>query len=473
MKKKSLVPILFWCTVVICAVSLVSHNYNDLIITTRHGINFWDILLDGKFLSFYELNRCVSGNVVYDHFQGCAYNILVYTAFAIWNLPLYLLERFAGVDVMNSVPCLVYAKLLIAAGMVATVVLFKKILKELEIPEEKHNLMVYLYASSTLLTTVVFITGQYDIFSLVFQLLGVLAFIKGKDRAFVWWFGLAVCFKYFALVIFLPLMLLKQKKVLSWIKSLVILIVPLLITKLPFILHGMLSQSATGSGVRGDMMGVGLMASMLGSSNANININFFVIAYASILVWCYLQKDDPETNAYNGIWASLLAYAAFFGLMKAYPYWPVIMAPFVTLVIVMAPHQLYLNLILETIGVAAFVFANMVRYPWVYFGETLKPMIWPYLLKGSGFNADYTGSLISGLVSWLKSETYYGTEAFPAIANSAFVAAVIIMTMLAYPGNKGNRLQKWPDEKEYWDVLLARFAVNAVVCLLPILAIFV
>ena len=122
---------------------------------------------------------------------------------------------------------------------------------------------------------------------------------------------------------------------------------------------------------------------------------------------------------------------------------------------------------------AAFVFANMVRYPWVYFGDTLKPMVWPHLLAGSGFNADYTGSLISGLVWWLKNETYYQTEAFPAIANSAFVAAVVMMAVIAYPGNKDNRLQSWPDEKEYWDVLLVRFAVNAVVCLLPILAIFI
>ena len=53
MKKKSLVPILFWCTAVICAVSLVSHNYNDLLITSRQGINFWDILFDGNFFSFY------------------------------------------------------------------------------------------------------------------------------------------------------------------------------------------------------------------------------------------------------------------------------------------------------------------------------------------------------------------------------------------------------------------------------------
>jgi len=100
-------------------------------------------------------------------------------------------------------------------------------------------------------------------------------------------------------------------------------------------------------------------------------------------------------------------------------------------------------------------------------------MIWPRVLEGSRFSADYTGSLIAGLVSWLKNETYYQTEAFPAIANSAFVAAVILMAMVAYPGNKENRLQSWPDEKEYWDVLLVRFAVNAVVCLLPILAIFI
>ena len=49
-------------TGLLAAVLLVSHTYNDIVITTRHGINFWNILLDGKLLDFYKVNVLPSGN---------------------------------------------------------------------------------------------------------------------------------------------------------------------------------------------------------------------------------------------------------------------------------------------------------------------------------------------------------------------------------------------------------------------------
>ena len=130
MKRTRKFEMVLWiCTICLFLVLLVSHAYNDIIVTTRHGINFWDILLNGDFLAFYDRNVTASGNTVYSDVQGCAYNILVYIVFAIWNLPLYLMERFASVDVMNSIPCLAYAKLLPVAAVAITAVIVKKILE--------------------------------------------------------------------------------------------------------------------------------------------------------------------------------------------------------------------------------------------------------------------------------------------------------------------------------------------------------
>ena len=471
MKTKLVKHAITWSTIFVLLLLLVSHNYNDLLVTTRHGINFWDILLDGDFLAFYELNRCESGNAVYNAVQGCAYNILVYITFAIWNLPLYLLERFAGLDVMNSIPCLVYAKLLPVTAMAVTVIILKKILETMEIPKKQHNLLLYLYATSSLLVSVIFITGQYDILSLIFQLLGFHAFLKGKDKQFVAWFGVAFCFKYFAVVAFLPLLVLRHKKIWQWIKNLILLVIPLLITKVPFLLYGLLAGTAASGGANGDKMAAGFMGSMLGSANLSICTNIFVLAYAGILVWCYLQKNDAKENAANGVWACLLSYTAFFGLMNAYPYWSVLVVPFVTLLIALAPHQLYLNLILETIGTAALVFTNMIRYYWVYFGYTLMPMALGRLLEGTRFRVDFANSRINSIILRLNQETYYQMPAVPAIVNSVFVAAMIAMAFVAYPKKASGRLPEWPEESEYLDVIIVRFIVNSVLCMLPILAV--
>ena len=450
-------------TGLLAAVLLVSHTYNDIVITTRHGINFWNILLDGKLLDFYKVNVLPSGNLYYGAEQGCAYNILVYIVFAIWNLPLYLLERFAGVDVMNAIPCLVYSKLLVVVCLGVTVVLLKKLLEELKVPDQYHNLALYLYASGSVLISVIFISGQYDVFSLIFQLLGLLAFIKGKNLAFSLWFGVAFCFKYFAAVIYLPLMLLRHKKVITWIKNLVLLLIPVVLTKIPFIIRGFFVQSVSTTGSGGDAMAGNYLLSMLTSSNVNDGLNLFVVAYAAVLVWCYLQEDEAGKRGFNSIWACMLAYGAFFGLMNAFPYWSVLLAPFVVLAMVLAPKHLYLNLILEAIAYAGLTGVNIIRYPWVYFGDTMKPMIWSL----SGLDLDFTDSLLYDLV--LVAHTHPQLHAF---ANSFFVAAFAALAWLTCP-NSRSAARKLPDNGDFRDVLVVRFLLSAVVCLLPILALFV
>lgn len=467
MKQKTFERILLAGAAALAVFLLVSHNYNDILATTRHGINLWDILLDGDFFAFYDVNRCRPGNVYYSRIQGCSYNILVYVVFALWNLPLYLLERFADVDVMNSIPCLVYSKLMLVAALGITVAILKKILEALEIPQKKHRLLLYLYATSTVMTTIIFLVGQYDILSVIFQLLGFHAYIKREDKKFVFWFGIAFCLKYFAAVIFLPLLLLRRKKLGQWIRDLVLLIIPFLVTKLPFALHGLFAESAVAAGVGGEGMAVKLLGSMLGSSNANINVNFFMIVYACILVWCYLQKNEPEESAGNGIWVCLVSYAAFFGLLSAYPYWSVLLTSFVVLAIALVPQHLYLSLLLETAGMAALVFTNMVRHYWVYFEYTLLPMIWRPILENTPFRADYSGSLIYQII-----KLAYNEERFSPIVNSVFVAAMLALAYLAYSGRNRRQMRRWPEETEYRDMLVLRFVVNAAVCLLPFIAVF-
>ena len=246
------------------------------------------------------------------------------------------------------------------------------------------------------------------------------------------------------------------------------LVIPLLITKIPFVLHGLLAESLAGSGVKGDKMAAHLLGGMLGSSNANVNINFFMVAYACILVWCFLQDDDSEKRNGNAIWACLVAYASFFGLLSAFPYWSILLTPFVALALTLAPHRLYLGMILETVGMAGLIFTNMVRHHWVFFGETLAPMIWSRILKRADFITEYYDSLIYRLI-----RTCYYEERFSPVVNSIFVAAMLALAYIAYTGRDGKNRLNWPEEKEYRDVLVVRFLVNALVCLLPIICAFI
>lgn len=459
-KEKTFFSILWAIPIAIMVVLLFSHTYNDIVITTRQGINFWNILKNGEFLRFYQVNILESGNDIYNAAQGCAYNILVYLVFAIWNIPLALLLAFTNIDVMNNVFCLAYSKLLPVTAMLISAYLLQKIFVLLGVPQKKQGVFSFLYLTSALMVSVVFIMSQYDLLGLIFQLLGIHAFLANKNRKFVFWFGIAFCFKYFSLVIFLPLLLLKQKRIVPCLKSLCGMLIPVLLTKLPFVF-----ASGDASGVLvGEAMTVQYIQNMLAYTTNYMNL--FIIVYILILVWCYLHSYDDSSKQlhFDAVWACFVSYAAFFCLCNAYPYWSILLAPFVVLVIAISPEKFYLNVLLETFGFAALLFTNMLKFTWCYFGNTMKSMVMPLLFPG----ASYEDSIIYSIITKL-SENYLIVSLF----HSVFIAAMVALAFSTFPKRPMASLEKWNDQAGYNDALAFRSVIVSVLCLMPVLSLFI
>lgn len=466
-KSKKFEWALYIATALLMLLLLVSHVYNDILVTVRHGINFWDNLFAGDILKFYNLNVVRSGNNYYTDIHRCAYNILVYIIFAVWNLPLYLLERFFQVDVMNNVACLVYAKLMLVAGVMVTVWILNRMLASLGVPQKSRKLLLYLYTSSSLMMSVIFINAQYDILSIIFQLLGIQAFIEKKDKRFIFWFGVAFCFKFFSLFIFLPLLLIRRKRVFAIAKSGIMMAVPWFVTRLPFWLSGLLSPAGIASVSRGEIMAGQRFLKTMSSGTVGDVVNFFVVIYACLVVWCYLRDSNSKNTAFEAIFVSLVTFAAFSGTMNTLAYWPIFVAPYIMLAMAICPKYIYLNLILETIGLAGLVVKNMVISPWCYFGDTLKSMIWPHILEGTPYTIPAENGMIDKLLIFLQEPSV------PGSIITFFIAAMSIMVYLVYHKHSLPNLSSWERAERCEDLLVIRLGVNALVCLLPILAIFI
>ena len=95
-------------------------------------------------------------------------------------------------------------------------------------------------------------------------------------------------------------------------------------------------------------------------------------------------------------------------------------------------------------------------------------MVWSIFLRGTRFSTGLENSLISNILAVLSSHE----ELYPTV-NSVFVAAILALAYFTYPRDSGCMAQKYPNLKEYQDVIVLRFFVNAMICLMPIIAIFV
>jgi len=435
-KKKLLfaVPLIF-----LALLLLVFHNYNDYLVTTRHGINFWNILFDGRILHFYEDNVIASGNDYYTDVQGCAYSILVYLVFAVWNIPLALLMKFTSIDVMNNWICLLWAKSLMVCATVLSAYILYKLMDLGQISSSFKKLGVYLYLSSAIVCSCVYMIGGYDIFSVVLQLLGIYYFIKNDNTRFILFFSIAFCFKFFSLLTFVPLVLLKTKKIEKILFQYLLSIVPYFIIMLPFSVY----QKGGGIG----------LSNLVKLARENATRELFYLGYIVLMVWAFCKVHIEIKHI---IWTSMVANTLCFALLQPHPFWIIFLAPYVYYLMVSDEKIVELLLYLETVGSCALLLKQYAKFSWCY-GK--------YNTVISGV----LGKLIPNNQDFDLFEDYVSKGANVLIDGYTFIPMVIVacfgmIGFLTYPRDKSLLVVQ---NNSISLVCTFRFMIISVVCFCP------
>ncbi|MBO4389655.1 MAG: hypothetical protein J5825_02195, partial [Lachnospiraceae bacterium] len=104
-----------------------------------------------------------------------------------------------------------YYEMLPVTFYVLSAAVFCEIAKLLGFQMRRRRLLGYAALTVPLALYSQFIFCQYDIFTVFFVLLGIYFYLKGDLLKFALLFGFAITFKYFALAIFVPMLLLKEK----------------------------------------------------------------------------------------------------------------------------------------------------------------------------------------------------------------------------------------------------------------------
>lgn len=430
---------------VICLLFLPSFFYNDIIATTRHSLNLWHCIADGNSIfDFYVYNTHPKNQYTYDYIanQTAAYPFIIYLILAIWDLPLFFIERFTTYNIFSNPLIVIYTKAVLVLVLIASVYIFKLICYELKWSKEKTLWAMFIYLSSSLVMTSLVIEGQYDIFSIFFTLLGILEYLRYNNKKFILWFSIALTFKFFALIIFIPLLLFKEKKVIKIIKSLLLTVTPLLIIKIIFKIF----QSK-------DVQSLGLESLLLnrwlGTPNLTLggfDIHFFFVFYFLLCIYSYFKiiKSNVLFKQYT-IYISFLAYLIFFVFIPANPYWYLLILPFLTIIMFTNSKYFKHNIILEILGLNSLFLYHFTRIPCVYspfyfiptfIGKILKlnsnsmPLS-HYYLNSIGFTPKYFHDFIN----------YFGNKfgltnfsfIFSMFVGSIFVTSLILIAIINNP----------------------------------------
>jgi hypothetical protein len=300
--------------------------------------------LNGHIFDFYDYNKV--------YFIGNDYLPLLYVFFAVWNVPLKLLNLLPDITSHNwmiTTPVeVIWSKLMLVTFFFGSVFIIQKIFQLLEI--KKIPLSAdpsILFATSPFAIFAVFVFSQYDIVGVFFSLLGLYFYFRKDFVRFALLFSVAISFKYFAVLIYAPLVLLVEKRLIYLVGY---MILGLLVTLLQIAMywHSEVFSSHIFS-----------LAMSKGSEASHRGIAVLIgIAYLAICVFAYLKKSSLTLKsgewARDAIFCSLFAYCLMFLLVRWHPQWLIIVAPFFALACLYLTEK-YRLLIMEIIGYISFI----------------------------------------------------------------------------------------------------------------------
>lgn len=327
--------------------------YMDLQSLTIWTINVWETIYEtGNPLNYYAYS---AQNLFGLSHAMVGSDILIYLPWTIWNLPLWILQRFFGLMVLEHPLMLLYSKLFLILVLIFSCVVFKKIANLLTNDTANMAKNLALYCSSFFILTGIAYIGQNDIPVILFMLLAIFNLLKGNMRKFVLWSALSIALKPFFIFSYIALILLKEKKVvrigLYGLAGMSIYF----IQKLPFLSAPMYKESLS-YGPTNNVLGL-LLKSTIDISPVGISI--FVLSLLVIYVMAYMD-DTKKGNNERIIYYCTLPFICFFAFTNFESYRPIYLYTLLFLLMLIKPQYHRINLWLETVSTSCLIVYYMI-----------------------------------------------------------------------------------------------------------------
>lgn len=356
---------------VISIILFVSFIYWDLFATVTHANNFTTVIRQLKFMDFYKFNYLFEVKGVQ---TMVCYDLPIYIFFMIWNFPLWILEHLFKIDILNNILCILWMKTLLISFLIGCSLIIQKICQEIKINKQYIKWIMLIFLSSPLIFSSLFIMTQYDIIALFFILLGIYYYIKKDYKKFLLFFAIAIPLKLFALFVFIPLVLLIEKRITRDIIYFILGGSILFISK--FISMFMPYYKESTAVFNDDMIGI-----LLNTSIFKINFgmaSLFIAVYIAICIFCYMKelKTKEEINKY-AIYIPFITYGFLFLLVSCNPYWLLYTTPFFAIMLFQNGKNYKTNLILDIFYSGSTILIQSCVFFWCYKAMQIDNLVIP------------------------------------------------------------------------------------------------
>ena len=422
--KKATPSVLDWLVVIILAsFAFICYDQTfDMCVTMPQASDLISCLFEGKIIHFYSYitEKAAQGSYLSN---GASYNIFLYITMAVLASPMYLLNKLVGLDryvfLLN-----LWSRIIFIGFSVYCAYLITRISSKFTGDQVKAKWMGYFFLSSPIFIYCVIIQNQYDILSVTATLLALFFYFDKKYYKFSALMSLAVCYKLFPILVFFPLILLAEKKIVKLLQYAIIVVSPYIVSTLAYTIFDP-SYGATQEGLKSgyDFFGR-VYAAQIGGGISNISI--FMVLLILICVYAYYIHPKPAEFAATTMALCTASYANFFIFVKWHPQWFIVIMPFLILMI-FSMKNFRLGVLLEIAVTATYLFAASLRYMTFYM---MNNSLLVSLTSGMFTLAEHPNPLYTA---------YLGLGISDVPVGSLFAGALLALMFIAYKELKLSR----------------------------------
>ncbi len=289
-----------------------AYQHADILHTGGSSIAY----LNGHIFDFYEYNQ--------EKIGGNSYMPTTYIIFAIWNIPVRVLGLITDSTMAAPVFVRMWYKLLTCLFYFGTTYLIYKVCKNFQVSKKEALLVAFIFVTNPIGIYSEFIFGQYDIITTFFMTLGLYYFLKNEMWKFVFSFSVAITCKYFALLIFVPLLLIKEKNIIQIIKKILGVVSLFAIEVLVYIASPAFRKGVFGFGAVNYIFDLKL-------DGGHIKISLVVLVWILVCGIAYFIEIEKEKEFRWVIYLTNIIMFIAFGMSFWHPQWLLMAVPFWTL----------------------------------------------------------------------------------------------------------------------------------------------
>ena len=411
----------FWLYIVVLFCATFFFFYRDQVDTVTHSIFFWHSILHGNLTGGYQAYiDTIFSDIPHGVDTPGIYEPLAYIIVGILSMPLVILNELGKLNFASRWMSL-YVKVQQLLLFFGCVYMIYKIQNEIEKNMKKAEYAAFLFLSNLGALYFAVIIGQIEIYAVFFGLCGIYYWIKDDYKKFIFFFSISIPLKMFSLLIFVPLILIKQKNVWKVAGSVILGCVFLIIGKVIWSgndAYGILTAEPK------ERVILALQSNTLPGGVGTDGIPIFICLYILICVFVYLSQ---RKGALWGIYISFVVYATLFLFVGQYPYWIVVITPFVPFLIANNTMDKKINLILEMLFWVFYILASCFYHTWIAGYSIVERMMLPKLF---GFNMNIKYHSVSDFLNT------YGIGKLAPVFVGVYAAALIALVILNYPGER-------------------------------------